>query len=269
MSSFKDNFVWYELLTSDAEAAEAFYRGTIGWGARDSGLPDRRYTILTLGDTPVAGLMTLPEEARKAGARPGWIGYVAVEDVDAVSARVKEAGGIIRRAPDDIPGIGRFAIVADPQGATFALFKGSGAEPHHPRPAPCTPGLPGWHELHAADRESAFAFYTGLFGWTKTDAVDLGPMGIYQLFTTGEAAGGVSVGGMMTKPEAMPAPCWLYYFNVEDIDAAAGRVTGSGGRILNGPHQVPGGSWIVQGLDPQGAMFALVGPRVNVGSQAV
>jgi predicted enzyme related to lactoylglutathione lyase len=87
--------------------------------------------------------------------------------------------------------------------------------------------------------------------------MDMGPMGIYQLF----AIDAVPSGGMMTKTKDMPAPTWLYYFNVDDIDAGAKRVTDAGGQILFGPIEVPGGSWIVQCRDPQDAMFALLGPR--------
>jgi predicted enzyme related to lactoylglutathione lyase len=254
MPSPNGRFVWYELITTDPNAAEAFYRGVVGWRAQDSGLPGQSYTILSVGETPTAGLMAVPPEAR--GMRPGWIGYVGVDDVDAFAARVKDAGGAVHRAPDDIPSVGRFAVVGDPQGAVFALFKPT-CDKQRPEVAPGTPGHTGWHELHAADRESAFDFYSSLFGWTKAEAIDMGPMGVYQLFATG----GVPVGGMMTKTEAVPVASWLYYFNVEDIDAAAARVKTAGGQILNGPHQVPGGSWILQGSDPQSAMFALVGPR--------
>jgi predicted enzyme related to lactoylglutathione lyase len=256
MSNSHGSFVWYDLMSTDAKAAEAFYRGVMGWRAQDAGMPDRSYTILSVGETSVGGMMPLPPEARATGATPVWTGYVAVDDVDAFAARVKQAGGAIHRAPDDIPGVGRFAFVADPQGATFMLFKGlTDARPQPP--APGTPGHPGWRELHAGDWESAFAFYSGLFGWTKADAVDMGAMGIYQLF----AIGGVPAGGMMTKTKAVPAPFWLYYFNVDDIEAAAARVKDQAGQVVNGPHQVPGGSWIVQCSDPQGAMFALVGPH--------
>jgi predicted enzyme related to lactoylglutathione lyase len=185
------------------------------------------------------------------------MGYVGVADVDTYAARVKAAGGSVHRAPEDIPGIGRFAVVADPHGAVLILFKGSGGE--EPAPvAPGTPGHVGWHELHSGDRESAFAFYAGLFGWTKAEAVDLGPMGIYQTFATG----GAPIGGMMTKAPSIPAAFWLYYFNVEAVDAAIARVRQGGGQIVNGPHQVPGGSWIAQCIDPQGAMFAMVGPKL-------
>ena len=259
MSTSTGHFVWCELMTTDAESATAFYRAVIGWNAHDAGASHVRYTILSAGDTGVAGLIEMPQSVRDAGRRPGWIGYVGVEDVDAFAARVHEAGGGIHRRAEDIPGVGRFAVVADPQGAAFTLFKplGGDAAP----PAGATPGRVGWHELHAADREAAFAFYAGLFGWTKTEAIDLGPMGIYQTFATGGPTGDAMVGGMMTKTDAIPAPTWLYYFNVDDTGAAITRVRDSGGQVVNGPHQVPGGSWIAQCLDPQGAMFAVVGPQ--------
>lgn len=256
MSNPNGNFVWYELMTTDAEAAAAFYRDVIGWSTQDAGMPDISYTILSAGKTSVGGLMRLPPEAAEAGARPGWIGYVGVDDVDAFAARVTQAGGVIHRAPDDIPGVGRFAVVADPQGASFILFRPSAGEQGE-SPAPGTPGHTGWHELHAGDRESAFAFYSDLFGWTKAEAVDMGPMGIYQTFATG----GAPVGGMMTRTEAAQTPFWLYYFNVDDIETAVARVKDKGGQVLNGPHQVPGGSWIAHCLDPQRAMFAVVGPH--------
>jgi predicted enzyme related to lactoylglutathione lyase len=155
--------------------------------------------------------------------------------------------------PTDIPNIGRFAMVADPQGAVFSLFKPLSDMP--PPPAdPATPGTIGWHELMAANGEKAFAFYSDLFGWAKDEALDMGAMGRYQLFT----AGGPPIGGMMTKPAEMPAPFWSYYFRVDAIGAALDRLKREGGQVINGPMEVPGGDWIVQGIDPQGAMFSLV-----------
>jgi predicted enzyme related to lactoylglutathione lyase len=258
MSDPAGKFCWYELMTTDTAAATAFYENVVGWRAQDSGMPGMAYTLLFAGESPVGGLMALPEEARKAGARPGWAGYIWVSDVDATAAQIKSAGGSVHRPPDDIPNIGRFAVVADPQGAIFVLFKDAGGE-RPPQPAPGTPGLAGWHELQASDREAAFAFYSSLFGWTKAEAFDMGdPVGLYQLFATGDAA----VGGMMNKMAGVPVPFWLYYFTVTDIDAAIARVTDGGGQIMHGPVQVPGGVWIAQGLDPQGAMFAVVGPRL-------
>ncbi len=256
MSGYHGKFVWYELMTTDAPAAEVFYRSVIGWNAGDAGVPGMAYTLLSVGTTGVAGLMKLPDEAAAAGARPGWIGYIAVDDVDAHAAAIAQAGGKIHRGPADIPGVGRFAIISDPQGTAIALFKPLSGEGRQPLP-PGTPGTVGWHELHAVDGKAAFDFYSGFFGWTKTDAMDMGPMGIYQLFAAGDAA----IGGMMTKMENEPAPSWLFYFIVDVVDAAAERVKAAGGQIINGPHQVPGGSWILQCIDPQGALFALVGPQ--------
>jgi Predicted enzyme related to lactoylglutathione lyase len=247
-------FVWYDVMTSDTKAAESFYRSVIGWDTKDSGMTDRSYTLLSVGPTMVGGLMPIPEEARATGWRPTWTGYVGVAEVDTYAARVKAAGGSVHRAPEDIPGVGRFAVVADPQGAAFILYAGKTGE----EPAPVVPGTPGhvgWHELHTGDREGAYGFYAGLFGWTKGEAIDMGPMGIYQIF----AIDGAPVGGMMTKSQSTPAASWLYYFNVEAIDAAVARVGHAGGQIINGPHQVPGGSWIAQCIDPQGATFAMVG----------
>jgi predicted enzyme related to lactoylglutathione lyase len=257
MSNSHGRFVWYELMTSDQSAAEAFYKEVIGWGARDAGVPGMSYSLMTVEENPVAGVMTVPEEAKKQGARPGWIGYVAVDDVDKRAAELTEIGGTVYRAPDDIPGVGRFAIVADPQGAVIALFKGSSEEP--PAPPRGTPGQAGWHELYTTDVEPAFAFYARLFGWTKADALDMGPMGVYQLFAHNE----VPIGGMMRRPPSVPAPFWTYYFNVAGIDAAVERIKAAGGQIINGPMEVPGGSRIVQCLDPQGAMFCLVEPAKN------
>jgi predicted enzyme related to lactoylglutathione lyase len=255
MPASPNAFVWYELMTTDPDAAEAFYRAVVGWGAQDAGQGGVRYTLLTADARPVAGLMELPQEACAAGARPGWIGYIGVDDVDAAADGIRRAGGAVRREPDDIPGVGRFAVVADPQGAMFMLFKPAGAS-FPPAPAG-TPGHVGWRELYAADGPRAFDFYADQFGWTKADALDMGPMGIYQLFAAGDDA----IGGMMTKPAAIPIPVWLFYFNVPAIEAAAARVAEHGGRVLHGPLEVPGGSWIVQAQDPQGVTFALVAPR--------
>src|SRR5579863_3001033 len=256
MSDSHGKFVWYELMTTDTSAAEAFYRGVIGWNARKADMPNMTYTIFNVGEIGVSGMTNLPKPAQDTGAPPHWMGYVAVDDVDASAQQAAEAGGSIYVQPLDIPGIGRFAVAADPHGASFALFTPAPATPPPPV-APDAVGHAGWRELHAGDLQSAFAFYSKLFGWTKADALDMGPMGVYQLF----AAGGVPIGGMMTKPSSTPRPSWNYYFNVAGINDSIAKVKAGGGQVINGPHQVPGGSWVVQGLDPQGAMFALVSTK--------
>jgi len=256
MANAASRFVWYELMTTDMEAAKRFYTKIVGWGTQDMSQPGMTYTIFNAGDAPAAGLMNLPDDAKKMGAPPSWIGYVGVDDVDASAKKAERLGGRVHVQPRDIPNIGRFAVIADPQGATISLFKGTNPEPPKP-PAPGTPGRAGWHELLAIDWEKAFAFYGEMFGWQKADAIDMGAMGKYQMFS----AGGQPIGGMFNKPATVPAPFWTYYFNVEAIEPAAERIKASGGKITNGPMEVPGGQWIVQGTDAQGAMFALVGKR--------
>lgn len=257
MTDDHGKFCWYELLTTDTEAAEAFYGKVLGWTGKDAGHPEMRYTILSIGETGIGGLMALPESCIAEGKRPGWIGYVAVDDVDAGTAQVTQKGGQVHMPPQDIPAVGRFSVVADPQGAVLTLFKPL-PMPNMPAPAPMgTPGHSAWRELCANDWEAAFAFYAELFGWTKAETMDMGPMGVYQLF----ARGAETLGGMMNKPPGVPVPFWQYYFAVEDADAAKARVEAAGGQIINGPMEVPGGVWAMNALDPQGAVFGLVGPR--------
>jgi hypothetical protein len=246
-------FFWYDIMTTDTLASQKFYRDVVGWGAQDSGMPDAEYTLLTVNGRPVAGLMPIPEDARKAGVRPTWMGYIAVDDVDRAAARLAQEGGKVHRPPTDVPGVIRFSVVADPQGAGFIIAKGLADDAPQELPVG-TAGTVGWRELYALEWKTAFDFYAKMFGWTKAEAIDMGSMGTYQLFATGDDP----VGGMMTKPETIPLPYWGYYFNVKGIDATAARVTDRGGRILNGPMQVPGGQWIVQCVDPQGAVFNLV-----------
>jgi len=244
-------FFWYDVVTTDTKAAAKFYGAVVGWGSQNAGTSSQDYTLFTAGDVPVAGLMPIPEQAK--GMPPAWLGYIWADDVDALCARLEKEGGKVLRPPTDVPGIIRFAVVADPQGAGFLLAKGLSTQSFPPIPAG-TMGTIGWRELMAGEWKSAFVFYEKLFGWTKADSFEMGPMGTYQLFATGAEP----VGGMMTKPDAVPVPNWGYYFNVEAIDAAADRVKAAGGKILMGPAEVPGPMWIVQCMDPMGAYFALV-----------
>ena len=206
MSQTPAIFVWHELMTSDPAAATAFDQQVVGWVATPGAMPEQNYTLLEASGTQVAGLMPLPPAAAAGGARPCWMGYLAVPDVDAKVATLQAAGGALHHPPADIPGVGRFATVADPHGAVVCLFKSSGSD----EPPVSTPGAPGtfaWNELMADDLDSAWAFYSGLLGWAKDAAVDMGPMGTYPLM------------------------------------------------------EVPGGSWVINCLDPQGARFSLVAPR--------
>jgi uncharacterized protein len=246
------HFVWYELMTPDAPAAARFYSEVVGWKAEDSGMPGVQYTLFKVGEAQVAGLMATPAELHAAGVPAAWSGYIAVDDVDVMEARVLQAGGKVVRPADDIPGIGRFAFVADPQGSAFALFKPLRNDPP-PMPPANAPGTTGWHELRAIDGPAVWDFYASLFGWTKGEALPMGELGVYQIFQID----GVPSGAVMTKEADQPAPGWRFYTCVADIHAAAERVRKLGGTVAMGPSEVPGGSWVLNARDPQGAVFAL------------
>jgi len=248
-------FVWYELVTTDIKAAVAFYSKVMGWNAWDVSAPGKDYILFGDGKGSIAGLMRLPDDVRQRGGEPAWLGYVGVDDVDATVARLTRLGGSVDVPPTDASGISRFSVCADPQRARLALFKWLKPE-QQPQTGPDEPGRVGWHELLAADPEQAWAFYAELFGWQKEDA-DRGAERPYRFFS----AGGVTIGSILAKPEAAAEAFWLYYFNVGDIDATLRRITAGGGEILEGPLEMPGGTWIARCTDPQGAMFALEGAR--------
>ena len=251
MSTKPAPFIWHDLMTTDVTAAKTFYAKVIGWTmqAFDS---TNNYTVLTAGQTGVGGITAIPPEAGAKVMPPRWQGYIGVDDVDAYAKMVVAAGGAILKPPEEIPNVGRFAVAADPFGAAFNLFK-PGSNEVIPPAKPGTQGLIGWYELHAGDGAKALEFYSKVFGWTKTRDMDMGPMGVYHLFATGAE----EVGGIMTKFKDMPMTTWLYYFNVNGIDAAIARTNEAGGKVLMGPHEVPGSMWIAQCRDPQGAMFAM------------
>jgi predicted enzyme related to lactoylglutathione lyase len=254
MSATVSRFVWYELMSGDVAKSSRFYEAVVGWAARDASTPHQAYTLLCAGDVPAAGILPVSATLQARGVKPHWTGYLGVVDLDTTLARIRAADGTVHFGPEAVPGVGQLAVVADPHGAVFSLLQ---PEPGMagPPPAPAgTPGHCGWHELQAGNGESAFAFYAELFGWTRGRAVDMGPMGVYQTFNTGE----VWAGGIMTRWQETTYPFWLYYFNVDSAEAAAGRIKTAGGTEMKGPVQVPGGNWIVQARDPEGAQFAVL-----------
>ncbi len=255
-----DTFIWYELMTTELDPALAFYREVVGWTTSEMDQPDMRYVIWNAGERGIGGAMQLTDAMCEDGARPAWLGYIHVADTDAKAAAIEADGGKILMPPGDIPNVGRFALVADRGGAAFYLLTPRPREGGDPAPlAQYAPGNCGWHELYAGDGEkSAIDFYGGQFGWTTESEMDMGAMGTYRLFATG---GEGAVGGMMDRPAQMPVSAWQYYFNVDAIDAAAARVTAQGGQIMMGPMEVPNGMYVLQGVDPQGAHFALVAPK--------
>ena len=249
-------FVWYEYMGHDLDAAVDCYSHVVGGTFVDNDMAGFSYKIANTGDYGVAGLMTIPEHARAMGVPPNWTGFVWVNDLEAGIEKLQSAGGKLMNGPMDIPNVGRAAVVADPYGAVFMLFSATGQMPRN-APAPETPGLVGWRELHAGDGDGAWDFYSGQFGWKKDGEMDMGAMGVYHLFSSAPGEGG----GMMTKMPQAPGTFWAYYFNVEAIDAAVERLTAKGGKLAHGPEEVPGGRWVAQAIDPQGAFFALLAPK--------
>lgn len=261
--SGQGGFVWYELMTTDPGAADLFYSHVVkGWSFGEQVPTDVDYRMIQRGDGGNAGgVFGLTEEMTKSGARPTWMGYVGVADVDRMAARVEEKGGTILMPPWDVPGAGRMAMVSDPQGAPFYLMRPeppegeedyvsdafSMEEAQHVR----------WNELATSDPDAALAFYSELFGWTQEGETDLGEAGRYLHIRHGDEM----IGAVMARPPQMPASAWTYYIGVEDIDRAQGAVTAGGGQIVHGPMEIPGGEFALNGIDPQGAFFALVGPK--------
>ena len=248
MAQNRGQFAWVDLMTTDIPKAIAFYKKVVNWETEAWG---EDYTLFKSGENAVGGVMKLPAEAQATGAPPHWMAYITVPDVDAAAEQAKTLGATILNPPTDIPQVGRFAVVQDPQGAVFSLFKpGEGA------PEASSSMAPGyaWHEHGAKDYKKAFEFYSQLFGWQKRNEMEMGPGMTYLIF--GDAGG--DIGGMYTMPPDMPAPPhWLNYIDVDDCDKVVERIKASGGFIVNGPMDVPGGGRIAVAGDPQNAMFAI------------
>ena len=244
-------FIWHELLTSDPDAAIPFYEHVIGWTL----MPwdqDPAYRMFAWSGVPMAGVMALPEEARAGGAPPHWLSYVSVRDLDATVGEAVRLGAMTYVEGMDIPNVGRIAVLADPQRAVFGVYEpattGHGSE---------EAGLGdfSWHELAADDWKPAWEFYRALFGWEFDSQFDMGPMGTYWMFR--RAGGARTLGGMFNRPPAIPVANWLPYARVASAHRVAELVARHRGKVMNGPMEVPGGDYIVQLMDPQGAIFAV------------
>jgi predicted enzyme related to lactoylglutathione lyase len=248
----RGRFVWYELMTTDPEAAKVFYSKVVGWDTRAYPGMETPYTMWMKGETPVGGVMTIPEEARAGGAPPNWMMYVGTPDAAAICSQATALGGKIEVEPREIPQVGHFAVISDPQGAVFAVMQpvDEGSMPEHPAEVLDI----SWRELATTDAPAAVDFYTTLFQWEKHNASEMGAMGIYQEF----GRSGTPLGGIFTKPKGMAAPPhWLLYAKVRDIGTAVETVRSLGGQLINGPMEIPGGDLVAQLADPQGAVFAL------------
>ena len=249
------SFIWYELLTPDPDAAAAFYGEVVGWTAAGVGQPGVDYRLFSANGSPVAGYMKLPNGAEQGGMRPGWFGYIGVDDVDAAVADIETSGGRVHMPAMDMPGVGRMALVADPQGVPFYVMRGASDQASGSfdwiKAGHCS-----WNELSTPDQDGALDFYTAQFGWEAGDVMPMGEMGGYQFINHN----GEMIGAMMTAPPGQPSG-WKFAFGVRDIDEAAAKIAAAGGVVHHGPTEVPNGDRVVMATDPQGAAFIVVGPR--------
>jgi predicted enzyme related to lactoylglutathione lyase len=258
----RGDFIWYELLTGDIGGAKRFYDAVVGWNVHERSDFPNDYRMIGRSDGKFAGgAMQLTDEMKQHGGRPIWLGYILVPDVDASVAAIERDGGRAMMPAFDIPGVGRVAMVTDPSGAPFYIMK-----PLPPEGDPNAksdvfsvdqPQRVRWNELSTTDQDGAVDFYRRHFGWTQEGSMPMGEMGDYRFIQ----ANGVNIGAIMRKPPQLPVSLWTYYIGVDDIDRAAGAIKAGGGQILNGPMEIPGGEFALNGLDPQGAAFGLVGPR--------
>lgn len=255
-------FIWYELMTPDPQGSKAFYDSVVGWTISEGAPEFNGYRMIGRSDGKQAGgVLPLTEEMKEHGARPVWLGYIHVANVDAAVSAIEADGGKAMMPAFDIPNVGRIAMVTDPQGVPFYVM-----DPTPPADQPDAvsdvfsvdqPQHVRWNELSTSNQDAAISFYTRHFGWVQEGDMDMGEYGRYAFIQRN----GVMIGAIMPKMPEMPVSLWTYYIGVDDIDRAAAAVTSGGGKILNGPMEIPGGEFSLNGLDPQGASFGLVGPR--------
>lgn len=254
----RGDFIWYELMTNDAEGAKAFYDAVVGWNIGEGAEEYNGYRMINRSDGKFAGgVLPLTAEMQQHGAHPTWLGYIHIPDVDATAREIEQAGGKTLMT-HDIPNVGRIAMVTDPQGAPFYIMK--------PIPPADDPDAKSdvfdpkaeqrcrWNELSTSDPLAARKFYGDQFGWTSENFMPMGDQGEYRFIEQNGVTIGAIAGTMTGQP-----PHWRYYFGVPSIEKAKETAEAKGGKIVMGPMQVPGGDYIVIGIDPQGAEFALVG----------
>ncbi len=257
-TSAHGSHIWYELLTPDPDNAKIYYDAVAGWDIEPRSAGEMDYRMIRAGSENVGGVMRLNDEMAQHGAKPVWLGYVAVDDVDETVAKVEAKGGTTHLPAFDVPDVGRIAMVADPQSNTFYIMKPTPPKGDEGKVSTAfsttESGHVNWNELSTADPIAARAFYGDLFGWTSDEFMPMGELGEYRFFAHNDT----TIGAVSGCVEGAPAG-WRYYVRVPSISNAVETVKAKGGTIAMGPHEVPGGDHIIVGHDPQGAEFALVG----------
>jgi predicted enzyme related to lactoylglutathione lyase len=252
MTNPNGSWIWYELLTTDADAATDFYSQIIGWTPSKFPGGTIDYTIMSVGEEGVGGIMKNPAPTPSA-----WLGYVGVDDVDATVAKIESLGGKTHMPATDMPGVGRMAMVEDPQGAYFYVMRGESPEASKAY-GRSELGKATWNELQTTDDAAAFDFYSRMFSWEKDGTMPM-PWGDYTFLK-----GGISDemwGAMMPREKPENPVGWNFYFHVPDIEVAHAKVRELGGTPFHDPMDVPGGERVFFATDPQGARFGLAAPK--------
>ncbi|MGE3174679.1 MAG: VOC family protein [Planctomycetota bacterium] len=243
-------FVWHDLMTTDAAKSQAFYCGLFDWRIDERPMQGFTYRMIQAGPGPIGGIVHEPSIPKSH-----WMPYLAVDDVDRAAARIQELGGSVCVPPTDIPQTGRFAVVGDPQGGFFSIYRGNaespGADPDQP-----VPGRVCWNELWTGDDAGALKFYAAMFGW-QDESKDIGEMGTYHV----QKLGGKEAGGIMRNPQPGTPTCWCPYFLAPDLDGSTARVKELGGTVLMGRTEIPDVGWFSLAMDPVGAVFCLFAPK--------
>ena len=247
MQAFEGRIVWHELATTDQEAAKAFYTEIAPWRTEPWDVA-KEYDLFKVDGRTAGGVMAIKPGAT---ATPRWLPFVLVYDADEAARQAVALGGAVQSGPKEIPYVGGWAIISDPQGAAIGVFEAADKPTEHDQDPVI--GEFSWHELATDDYKAAAEFYRAMFGWEKTDEVDMGEMGPYYMF--GRA--GKVYGGMFKRPPDVPANFWLSYIHVGDVKLVVEQVAEFGGTVITPPVEVPGGDWVAQCIDPQGAAFAL------------
>lgn len=260
--------VWYELMTTDPAKVAPFYREVLGWSVATGGdhLPNgARYGMIGRADGGQAGgVLTMSGDMCEQGARPAWLIYFDVDDTDEACAKAQELGAAVQMPPVTMDNVGRMAMLADPQGTSFYVITPTppeGSEPDGESSvfSPEVTGYCAWNELNTQNADKQEAFYSQLFDWEVTGEMPMPDGHTYKFVNNGE----LPLGAVCSmKPESVPSQ-WLPYFRVTDIDAAKDAVQANGGKVEMGPHEVPGGDYIIVGFDPDGAALGLVGRQAQ------
>lgn len=256
------SFIWYELMTGNPDGARAFYEPLVGWSIDASPPPGPMdYRTIAYGSDHVGGMLTLTKEMTDGGGRPGWLGYFGVDDVDAAHAAIVAAGGESHLEPFDVPGVGRLAMLSDPQGVPFYIMRGA-VDMDSTAYGRMAMGHVSWNELMTSDDAAALAFYADQFNVKKVGAMPMGELGDYSFIAHGDSD--EAIGAVMKAQPGTPNG-WGFYFRVPDIDAAKAQIEATGGTIYSGPMEVPGGEWVINAGDPEGVAFGLVAPARSAG----